>query len=123
MASNLSTIEPGESAGEQLEERARLGQRRRIGAAFMVSSSSIARRRSVPASCLLHSRRHLRAVDRPDPDEFVSRPHEAPSLDYWFGTTGSGEDVFSQTVWGTRTSLGAGLIVGVAVTIIGASSA
>jgi peptide/nickel transport system permease protein len=55
-----------------------------------------------------------------DPDAFVARPHQPPSREFWFGTTGSGEDVFSQTVWGTRISLGTGVLVGVAVTIIGA---
>jgi peptide/nickel transport system permease protein len=55
-----------------------------------------------------------------EPKEFVARPHQPPSSDYWFGTTGSGNDVFSQTVYGTRISLGTGLIVGVSVTIIGA---
>jgi len=55
-----------------------------------------------------------------DPKEFVARPHQPPSSEFWFGTTGSGNDVFSQTVYGTRISLGTGLIVGVSVTIIGA---
>jgi len=55
-----------------------------------------------------------------EPDEFAGRPHLAPSREYLFGTTGSGEDVFSQTVYGTRISLGTGVIVGVATAIIGA---
>lgn len=55
-----------------------------------------------------------------NPDDFVSRPHQPPSSEFWFGTTGSGEDVLSQTIYGTRISLGTGVIVGVAVTIIGA---
>lgn len=54
------------------------------------------------------------------PDDFVSRPHQPPSSEFWLGTTGSGEDVLSQTIYGTRISLGTGVIVGVAVTIIGA---
>jgi peptide/nickel transport system permease protein len=54
------------------------------------------------------------------PDEFVSRPHQPPSTEFWLGTTGSGEDVLSQTIYGTRISLGTGVIVGLAVTIIGA---
>ncbi|MBA3379935.1 MAG: ABC transporter permease [Chloroflexia bacterium] len=53
------------------------------------------------------------------PDDFVARPHQAPSSEHWFGTNGSGMDVFSQTVYGARISLGTGLIVGVGVTIIG----
>ena len=55
-----------------------------------------------------------------NPDDFVSRPHQPPSREFWFGTTGSGEDVLSQTIYGTRISLGTGVIVGIAVTIIGA---
>lgn len=55
-----------------------------------------------------------------EPDEFAGRPHLAPSRDHLFGTTGSGEDVFSQTVYGTRISLGTGVIVGVATAVIGA---
>lgn len=54
-----------------------------------------------------------------DPKEFVARPHQAPSSEFWFGTDGSGKDVFSQTVWGTRLSFGTGLLVGISVTIIG----
>ncbi|MEJ7839726.1 MAG: ABC transporter permease, partial [Thermomicrobiales bacterium] len=46
-------------------------------------------------------------------------PHQAPSSEHWFGTDGSGKDVFSQTVWGTRLSFGTGVLVGVAVTVIG----
>ena len=53
------------------------------------------------------------------PDEFVARPHQAPSSEFWFGTDGYGQDVFSQTVYGTRISLGTGLLVGIGVTIIG----
>jgi peptide/nickel transport system permease protein len=54
-----------------------------------------------------------------DPNVFVGRPHLAPSSEYWFGTTGSGQDVFAQTVWGTRVSLGVGLLVGIGTTIVG----
>jgi peptide/nickel transport system permease protein len=54
------------------------------------------------------------------PDDFVARPHQAPSSEHWFGTDGSGKDVFSQTAYGARNSLGTGLIVGIGVTIIGA---
>jgi peptide/nickel transport system permease protein len=54
-----------------------------------------------------------------DPTDFVGRPHRAPSSEFWLGTDGSGKDVFSQLAYGTRISLGAGLLVGVATTIIG----
>lgn len=54
------------------------------------------------------------------PEEFVGRPHLAPSREFLLGTTGSGEDVLSQTIYGTRISLGTGVIVGVATAIVGA---
>lgn len=54
-----------------------------------------------------------------DPSEFVARPRLAPSSEHWFGTTSSGQDVFSQTVWGARVSLTTGLLVGLATTVVG----
>ena len=123
MASNLSTIQPGETAGEQQEDRAGQGQRRRVPGAAILGLILANRKATIGAAILIFF--ILVGVFAPwiapyDPDEFVARPHQAPSSEYWFGTTGSGEDVFSQTVWGTRISLGTGLLVGVAVTVIGA---
>ena len=54
-----------------------------------------------------------------DPTDFVSRPHQAPSAEYWFGTEGQGKDVFAQTVWGARNSLAVGFATGLLTTIIG----
>lgn len=54
-----------------------------------------------------------------DPIKRVGRPHEAPSLDHLLGTTRMGRDVFTQLVWGTRTSLFVGLMAGAIVTFIG----
>ena len=54
-----------------------------------------------------------------DPKAFVGRPHQPPSSEFWFGTDGSGKDVFSQAVWGTRISYGTGAMVGISVTFIG----
>lgn len=53
-----------------------------------------------------------------DATAIVGRRHESPSTTHWFGTDGSGKDVFSQTVIGARSSLATGLIVGTIVTII-----
>jgi peptide/nickel transport system permease protein len=53
-----------------------------------------------------------------DPNELVARRNLAPSMDHWFGTTGSGQDVFDQTVWGARQSLGVGVAVGVLTTAL-----
>ena len=54
-----------------------------------------------------------------DPIKRVGRPHEVPSLDHILGTTRMGRDVFTQLIWGTRTSLFIGLLAGSIVTIIG----
>jgi peptide/nickel transport system permease protein len=54
-----------------------------------------------------------------DPTDFVARPHLPPSREHWFGTTGQGQDVFDQTVWGTRVSFTIGLAVGVLTTLVG----
>lgn len=54
-----------------------------------------------------------------DPTDFVDRPHLAPSWDHPLGTTGQGQDVFNQTIWGARISLGIGVAVGILTTIVG----
>jgi peptide/nickel transport system permease protein len=55
-----------------------------------------------------------------DPSDFVARPNRPPSREHIFGTTGQGQDVFAQTVWGTRISLGIGFAVGFIITALGA---
>jgi peptide/nickel transport system permease protein len=45
-------------------------------------------------------------------------PYQGPSSDNWFGTTGNGQDVFSQLVYGARISLLVGLIAGAAATFV-----
>ena len=41
-----------------------------------------------------------------DPTESLSNPiHEPPGIDYWFGTTRQGYDVFSRTLFGTQAAL------------------
>ncbi|HEU5076566.1 MAG TPA: ABC transporter permease [Polyangiaceae bacterium] len=54
-----------------------------------------------------------------DPTAFLAVPLEPPSAEYWLGTTGQGQDVFAQTLYGARTSLWVGFSVGVAVIVIG----
>lgn len=54
-----------------------------------------------------------------DPSDFVARPHQPPSGEHWLGTTGQGQDVFAQTVWGGRSTLAVGLLVGLLTTAIG----
>jgi len=45
-------------------------------------------------------------------------PYEGPSSTNWFGTTGNGQDVFSQVVYGARVSLLVGLLAGAAATVV-----
>jgi peptide/nickel transport system permease protein len=53
-----------------------------------------------------------------EPSRMVGRPHDAPSAEHWFGTTRQGQDVFSQIVYGARTSILVGVLSGTMVTII-----
>jgi peptide/nickel transport system permease protein len=41
-----------------------------------------------------------------------------PSLTHWLGTTGNGQDIFSQLIWGTRESLAIALVAGLVATIL-----
>jgi peptide/nickel transport system permease protein len=52
----------------------------------------------------------------PRADEFAASG--GPSGAHWLGTTARGEDVFSQLVYGARTSLIVGLVAGVLTTVI-----
>lgn len=49
----------------------------------------------------------------------IGRPHDAPSLAHLIGTTRMGQDIFSQLLWGSRTSLMVGFAAGVLITAIG----
>lgn len=53
------------------------------------------------------------------PMQRVARPHQPPSMDQLLGTTRMGRDVFTQLIWGTRTSLFVGFLAGLIVTVIG----
>lgn len=54
-----------------------------------------------------------------NPSAVVGPENLAPSLKHLFGTTGEGNDVFAQVVWGTRNSLAVGFLTGAAITVIG----
>src|SRR5690349_19760346 len=54
-----------------------------------------------------------------DPTAFVGRRHQPPSAAHLLGTTGQGQDVFTQLVWGTRVSLTLGVLVGLLATTLG----
>jgi peptide/nickel transport system permease protein len=45
-------------------------------------------------------------------------PYQGPSGTNWFGTTGNGQDVFSQFLYGARVSLLVGLTAGLGATIV-----
>jgi peptide/nickel transport system permease protein len=53
-----------------------------------------------------------------DPQDSSFFPSEQPSAAHWLGTTQAGQDVFSQLVWGTRTSLIVGVLAGALATFI-----
>ena len=55
------------------------------------------------------------------PSEIVGLPGQPPNRDFWFGTTDQGYDVFSQVVWGARTSLAVGAAAALMSTVIAAT--
>jgi peptide/nickel transport system permease protein len=54
-----------------------------------------------------------------DPSRYAARQNQPPSAQHWLGTTGQGQDVFTQVVWGSRISLLIGFSVGLMITLIG----
>ncbi len=60
------------------------------------------------------------------PLDFVAMPHQPPSAEHLLGTTGQGQDVFTQLVHGARRSLMVGITAGFATsffaTVIGISA-
>jgi peptide/nickel transport system permease protein len=45
-------------------------------------------------------------------------PYLGPNSTNWFGTTGNGQDVFSQLIYGAQVSLLVGLVAGLAATVV-----
>ena len=54
------------------------------------------------------------------PTDFLSTPLSPPSSDNFFGTNGQGQDVFAQTIFGSRQTLLVGFSAGFLVVVIGA---
>jgi len=54
-----------------------------------------------------------------DPLDYVGQGYQPPSKDHWLGTTTFGQDVFTQLVYGIRSSFFVGLVGGGIATIIG----
>lgn len=57
--------------------------------------------------------------DKPNPMKIVGGLYDKPSAAAWLGTDNFGRDVFTQLMYGTRTSLIIGSIAGVVATLIG----
>jgi peptide/nickel transport system permease protein len=57
-------------------------------------------------------------IARHSPSATTFTPYRGPSGANWFGTTGNGNDVFSQVVYGARVSLLVGLVAGAAATTV-----
>jgi len=55
-----------------------------------------------------------------DPQSFDAVPLSPPSLSHWFGTTGQGQDVLAQTVYGSRQTLFVAFVTGLGVVLLGA---
>ncbi|HEX2785325.1 MAG TPA: ABC transporter permease [Ilumatobacteraceae bacterium] len=53
-----------------------------------------------------------------DPHSTDFTPYRGPSGSNWFGTTGNGEDVLSQLIYGARVSLVVGLSAGLIATLV-----
>jgi peptide/nickel transport system permease protein len=58
----------------------------------------------------------LLATHSPTSTDFT--PYLGPNGDNWFGTTGNGQDVFSQMVFGARLSLFVGVVAGFVATLV-----
>ena len=54
-----------------------------------------------------------------DPNAFVNTPLLEPSFEHFFGTTGQGQDVFAQTISGSRSTLFIGFSSGFLVVLLG----
>jgi len=54
-----------------------------------------------------------------DPDDIVGGLYAEPSAEAWLGTDNFGKDVFTQLIYGTRTSLIIGVVAGLVATSIG----
>ncbi len=58
----------------------------------------------------------LIAHQSPTSTDFI--PYQNPSSTNWFGTTGNGQDVFAQMIYGSRVSLLVGLLAGLGATLV-----
>ena len=54
-----------------------------------------------------------------DPSRITSIASQSPSAEHLLGTTAKGQDVLALTIWGSRSSLAVGFVVGTASTLVG----
>jgi len=54
------------------------------------------------------------------PIDYVGVPLQAPSMEFWFGTNGQGQDVFAQTLYGAQKTLFIAFLSGLLVVLVGA---
>ena len=54
-----------------------------------------------------------------NPSARVGRSHQPPTIEHVMGTTKMGRDVYTQFVWGARTSIAVGFATGIAITVLG----
>ncbi|WP_431323688.1 ABC transporter permease [Rhizobium sp. YTU87027] len=54
-----------------------------------------------------------------NPSARVGRSHQSPTIEHVMGTTKMGRDVYTQFVWGARTSIAVGFATGIAITVLG----
>jgi len=54
------------------------------------------------------------------PTQYVGIPLQPPNAEFWFGTNGQGQDVFSQTIYGARKTLLIAILTGFLVVVTGA---
>lgn len=54
-----------------------------------------------------------------DPTLIQGLGAQPPSAEHWLGTTAKGQDVLALNIWGSRSSLFVGFVVGIAATLVG----
>jgi ABC-type dipeptide/oligopeptide/nickel transport system permease subunit len=52
------------------------------------------------------------------PTDISFPPGLGPSSEHWLGTTGNGQDILSQLIWGTRASVTVGLLTGALICLV-----
>ena len=126
----MATVQPSldHVPGTEPEETSPAGTRRALGTRAARPRRGLARqlasnRKALFGLCLLvvfAAVALLAPVLAPgDPSRITSLASQAPSPEHLLGTTAKGQDVLALTIWGSRSSLAVGFVVGTASTLIG----